>query len=70
MPDAATLPLESNAALALVRDAGGENEPHPQHAIYLGATKPSREWQGFEYLVELGGFEPPSASLLRADLHV
>ena len=36
----------------------------------IDKKKPQLITVGASVLVELGGFEPPSASLLRADLHV
>nr|DAJ92806.1 MAG TPA: hypothetical protein [Caudoviricetes sp.] len=47
--------------------------PAPDSRANTGETgrkKPNREGLGFQVLVELGGFEPPSANLPRADLHV
>jgi len=51
----------------------GEITTHREIAVFIAAAsikKPNLERLGFLYLVEAGGFEPPSASTPSAALHV
>ena len=47
-----------------------KNPQEPAQTRGIRQKKANPEGLVFSLLVELGGFEPPSASLFRADLHV
>ena len=49
---------------------GRKNPQEPAQTRGSRQKKANRLRLAFKVLVELGGFEPPSASLFRADLHV
>ena len=58
--------LLAEMALSAVR----KNPQEPAQTRGSRQKKANRLGLAFKVLVELGGFEPPSASLFRADLHV
>jgi len=61
-----TCRLVAAIALSEVR----KNPQEPAQTRGSKQKKANRLGLAFKVLVELGGFEPPSASLFRADLHV